>query len=138
MSGSKNPLICALIGGGIAIAVIAVVALLFPLVALKFGDPKSVIGAVGIICALLGGMTGGFISAKMCGEFMVRVGLMSSGIAVAPLMCLSLVTVGKINFVMASVIIFSIVSSSLLGAYFVMKMNQKNKHNMKKVLRRKG
>lgn len=136
-AGTQNPLICALIGGGISIAVIAVTMLLFPFVALKFSDPKSAVLPICIICALIGGLTGGFISAKICGDFMIHVGLMSAGITAVTLLLISLVTIGKINFVLASVIILAIVLSSLLGSYLVMKINRKSKRNMKKALRRR-
>ena len=136
-AGTKNPLICALIGGGISIAVIAVTMLLFPFVALKFSDPKSAVLPICIICALIGGLAGGFISAKICGDFMIHVGLMSAGITAVTLLLISLVTIGKINFALASVIILAIVLSSLLGSYLVMQINRKSKRNMKKVLRRR-
>ncbi len=133
----QNPFICALIGGGISFAVMLLTALVFPLVALKLSDPNATAMPISCVCAFVGALSGGFISAKKCGHSVIQVGLMSSGITVLPMVLVSLIVPGNGNFVSALIIIAIIVSASLLGSYAVMKISGNRKRNMKKAMKRR-
>ncbi|MBO5870249.1 MAG: YrzE family protein [Clostridia bacterium] len=137
-ANQQNLFICALIGGGISFAVMTLTVLLFPFVALKLGDPNAIAIPISYMCAFIGALVGGFVSAKKCGDFMIQVGLMSSGVTILPMVLISFLIPGSGNIISALIIIAIIVCASMLGAYSVMKINGSRKRNMKKVMKRRG
>jgi len=133
----ENPVLCALIGSGISIAVMLLTALVFPFAALKLNDPNATAMPISCLCAFIGALSGGFVSAKKCGHSMIQVGLMSSGITALPMILISLIIPGNLDFVSALIILAMIVIASALGSYIVMKMNTSRKRNMKKAMKRR-
>ena len=136
-ANQQNPFICALIGGGISLAVIILAVLLCPFVALKLSNPNAIAMPISYVCAFIGALIGGFVSAKKCGDSMIQVGLMSSGVTVLPMVLVSFLIPGSGNIISALIIIAVIVCASMLGAYSVMKINGSRKRNMKKVMKRR-
>ena len=134
---TQNAFICALVGGGISLAVMLIAALAFPLAALKFEDPNASAMPISYICAFIGALIGAFAAAKKCGHSSVQTGLMSGAVMLLPMILVSLVIPGGGSIISALIIGAVIMGASFLGSFVNMKLSGNRKRNMKKAMKRR-
>lgn len=127
----------ALIGGGIGLAAVLGLALIMPLALMGLDDPNGFALPAAAFCVFMGGLVGGFISANTSKGAEIISGLLSAAVIILPMLLISFIY-GKgfapIGFL---IILASLLISSFLGAFAVLKLNSGRKRSMKRAMRRR-
>lgn len=133
----KSVFICALIGGGVALLITLVLALLMPLLLLATDDPNSLVMPTVCTCSFLGIAVGAVISAKLCNDSFVVSGLLTFAVMFLPILLISLIIPSENNFLSAAVLLVSSLASSLLVSVLFSKLSGNRKRSMKRVMKRR-
>ncbi len=130
-------LISSLIGAGIGLAVMILLALLLPLAMLNAGDPNALTLPAAAVCIFAGALIGSFITSKNCRDMPIQSGLIVGGIMVLPMLLISIFLNGSFKLTNAAVLIAVLISAVLIGSVINAKMAASGKRNMKKALKRR-
>lgn len=133
----QNPLLTALLAGGLGILSAFAMALVAPFLLLKLSDPKSLILVTAAICVCCGGIASGIFCAVREKESPMLTSLMSSGFMFLPLLIFSLIFGGKTDIMGGLIILASLLTSVLLSSYLLCRATSNKKHNMKKIMKRR-
>ncbi len=127
----------ALIGGGIGVALIIMLALLSPFALLSFSSPNSTVLPMTAVCVFLGGISGATLAAKSCKDSPLSAGMLSAAVIAVPLIIVSLFFGGEWWLTAFGIIIASLAVSAFVGSWVVSKAGRSRKRNMKKALKRR-
>ena len=136
-SGTQSFFKASLIGGGIGIALTALVILLSPFTILSSASPSSLSLVLAAAAVFLGSAAGSVFSATHYKDSPVLAGLLSSGVIALPLIITSLFLPYETSATNVAVISASLIVASLIGSISVSKFSSNRKRNMKKALKRR-
>lgn len=134
---NSNPCVSALIGGGMAIAVTVLTALVFPLISLRFNDPNALTAVSAYLCLFFGAFFGAFVGSKRDGMRYLAVAMMSGGMMLLPMILISLIIPGGGSFVSAVAVVVVIAVAAFLGGMVAQRIDTGRKRNLKRVMRRR-
>lgn len=132
-----NILICALIGGGIGLALSLMLALIMPMAIINSGDPNSLTTPLAAVCIGLGGMTGAVTSARKSKDSKFLAGMLSSAVILVPLSLVSFLLPQNFNMLNGIISVSALMLSAFLGAFATSKTSSNSKKNMKKAMKRR-
>ena len=136
-NGTQNFFKSSLIGGGIGLALAALVILISPFAMLSFGSPNSLALPFAAIAVFLGSAAGSVFAATQYKDSPIAAGLLASGIIALPLTIISFFIPYEASVINIAVISASLIGASLLGSLSVAKLSSNRKRNMKKALKRR-
>ncbi len=132
-----NLLICALIGGGIGLALSILLALIMPMAIINSSDPNSLTTPLAAVCIGLGGMAGAVTSSKKSNQMKFLAGMLSTAVILVPIFLISLIIPQNFNIMNAIVSVSALLISASIGAFTVSKTSSNQKRNMKKAMKRR-
>lgn len=125
----------ALIGGAVGLAVTALLAVLSAFLLLSLKSPTYPLTVLADLCALLGGISGGFVAARRNGERPFISGICSCLPAVFAMLIVSLLTGYENGGVFAAILPpLLLAAGSAFGSFLSQKRPQSRKKKMKKLL----
>lgn len=133
----KGILQSALIGGGVGLALILMLALLSPFALLGFSNPNATVLPMTAVCVFLGGISGATLAAKSCKDSPIAAGMLSSAVIAVPMVAVSMFAGGEWWLAAFGIIIASLAVSAFVGSWIVSKAGRSRKRNMKKALKRR-
>lgn len=135
--GEKNVWISGVIGGGAGLAVTLVSALLLPLALVSLDDPKPFVFPLACLCVFVGGILGGFVSAKNARGNELLASLIGSAAMLLPMLVISLFINRQGSALHLLLVAASAVISFLLGSGVIRAISQNKKRNMKRAMKRR-
>ncbi len=133
---SENIWLNSLTGGLIGIGVMFVSALLLPLIIVNTETPDSFVLPAALLCAILGGFVGGFISAKKSKGAELLSGIITAVTVLLPLILISFLYKKGFSLIDFAIMVVAIIASTLIASYLVAKSGTNKKHNMKKLMKK--
>lgn len=137
VSQSPGVILCALIGGGIGLALTVMATMISPLALLGLEAPNAMATQAAAFCIFLGGASGAAVAAKRCKTAPMAAGLISAAIMALPILLVSFFITGEVSWLNIAVMTASLVISALIGSVCVTKAGTSRKRNMKRALKRR-
>ena len=136
-SFSENLFIVTLIGGLIGLAISISLILLSPLVIIKTQNPNSFSSIIVWVALFIGGFVSSFIIATRFPTIPLKSSLLVGGFILLLLLPFSFFVKGEFDIFSALITLLVIFGSAFLGGFAVYRLNNDQKRNMKKALKRR-